>query len=71
MGVRNNITMSKFPLQGSWLGKKCKVCFHYDTGSQIGATVVREDTEEPGVMILKLDDGRYVLTTECMHTTPE
>jgi hypothetical protein len=71
MGVRKNITLSKFPDQGDWLGKRCSVCFHYDTQNQIGGTVVRCDREEPGLCIIRLDDGRVVLATECMHTMPK
>lgn len=77
MGVRLNITLSKFPPQGKWLGKRTVVCFHYDAENQIGGTFVRDDEESPDgsdspegadpVTIIRLDDGRYVLSTECMH----
>lgn len=70
MGVKANISMSKFPRQGPWLGKKCEVCFHYDTGSRIAAECVRDDAEEPRITIFKLADGRFVLATECQHTIP-
>lgn len=71
MGVVKNITMAEFPKQGHWVGKRCEVCFHYNTSQKVGAEVVRDDREEPFVTILKLDDGRYVLSTECQHTPPE
>lgn len=71
MGVVNNITISKFPNQGHWVGKRCEVCFHYDTQNRIGGTVVRDDREEPHLCIIRLDDGRHVLATECQHTQPE
>lgn len=71
MGVAANVGFSKFPRQGPWVGKRCEVCFHYDSRNRIGATCVREDAEEPGVCIFRLDDGRYVLATECMHTLLE
>lgn len=71
MGVQKNITADTFPKQGPWLGKRTTVCFGYDTTRTIGGTFVRDDSEEPGRAIIKLDDGRYVLTTECMHSGPE
>lgn len=67
MGIEENITISKFPQQGSWLGKRTKVCFHYDSSSYIMGTIVRDDAEKPFKTIISLDDGRVVLTTECMH----
>jgi hypothetical protein len=72
MGVKANISMSKFPRQGKWLGKWCNVCFHYDTQNVIRGQCVRDDAENPpGLTIFRLDDGRYVLATECQHTMPE
>jgi hypothetical protein len=68
MGVEKNITISKFPHQGSWLGKKTKVCFHFDANSYIMGTIIRDDMEEPFRTIISLDDGRVILATECMHS---
>jgi hypothetical protein len=68
MGSVPNIGMYCYPKQGSWLGQRVKVCFHYDTAVTIGGVIVRDDAEEPGVAIIKLDDDRHVLTTECMWT---
>lgn len=67
MGSVDNITHDTFPKQGSWLGNKVKVCFHYDTNHRIGGVIVRDDVEEPFVTIFKLDDGRYVLSSECQY----
>ncbi|MBU8834399.1 hypothetical protein [Mycolicibacterium goodii] len=69
MGSVPNIGMYCFPKQGSYLGQRVTVCFHYDTEVTIGGEIVRDDAEQPGVAIIKLDDGRHVLTTECMWTT--
>jgi hypothetical protein len=66
MGVEKSIAHDRFPKQGSWLGTRAKVCFNYDASNTIGGTIVRDDAEEPGRSIIALDDGRYVLTTECM-----
>lgn len=71
MGKHANITHDKFPMQGEWVGKRVKVCFHYDTDNFLLGTVVRNDTEAPLVDIIKLDDGRFVLTTECMFAPAE
>lgn len=68
MGSHQNIASDRFPKQGSYLGSRVEVCFHYDTSKRIGGEIVRDDAEEPGVEIIKLDDGRHVLTTECMWT---
>lgn len=70
MGVVANVGYDTFPKQGDWLGKRVKVCFRYDTKHTIGGTIVRDDRQEPFVGIIKLDDGRYVLSTECQHSHP-
>lgn len=67
MGVQPGITHNTFPKQGSWLGRRCKVCFGYDTRYTVLGAVRREDMEEPGLMIIELDDGRLVLSTECQY----
>ena len=66
MGCVDGITARDFPDQGAYYGKRVGVCFHYDTSAQVMDTVVRDDTTEPGEMIIKLDDGRYVRSVECM-----
>jgi hypothetical protein len=65
MGSTQNIGMYCFPEQGCYLGQRVEVCFHNDTEVTIGGEIVRDDAEEPGIAIIRLDDGRYVLTTEC------
>jgi hypothetical protein len=71
MGVVANVGFSTFPRQGSFFGKRVEVCFNYDTRNRIGGEIVRDDAEEPGVCVIKLDDGRYVLSTECQFTFPK
>lgn len=70
MGCHRNIAIDKFPAQTDWLGKRVDVCFHYQADKKIGGQIVRDDKEEPGVMLFKLDDGRYVLATECHYSFP-
>lgn len=62
MGMHHNIDHEKFPKQSEGLGRKVEVCFNYDTSKMIG-----DDYEEPFHMIIKLDDGRYILATECQY----
>lgn len=68
MGIASNVGFSEFPAQGHYVGRRVKVCFHYDTSNQLLGTVVRCDAEEPGIMIIRLDDGRHLLSTECMYS---
>lgn len=67
MGYVKNVKMDLFPKQGSSLNKRVNVCFHYDTTKTIGGIVVRDDIEEPYIEIIRLDDNRYVLSTECQY----
>lgn len=67
MGCTKEIDAEHFPKQGRYLGKRVRVCFNYDTSRTLLGLVVRDDAEEPGRMIIKLDDGRHVLSTECQY----
>lgn len=69
MAVQPTISHDAFPKQGAFLHKRVTVCFNYDTSNQIGGVIVRDDAEEPGRAIIALDDGRYVLSTECMYSS--
>ncbi|MBV2127939.1 hypothetical protein [Arsukibacterium indicum] len=65
MGVHENIGFSDFPDQSQTSGKAVEVCFNYDSSKILPGTCVRDDLEEPFMTIIKLDDGRHVLSTEC------
>lgn len=76
MGVYKNIRFDQFPKQGTHLGRRVRVSFNYDTSRYLYGTVVRDDVEGriafnddkiEGLEIFKLDDGRYVLSTECQY----
>lgn len=69
MGVHSNIDMNKFPKQGSYLGKHVEVGFHYNVEQTIKGVVVRDDDEDPFLTIIRLDDGRYILATECQYSS--
>ena len=65
MGCVETITADKWPAQNFDCGRRVLVCFHYDTTKTTPGTVVRDDMESPYVTIIRLDDGRHVLSTEC------
>lgn len=69
MGVKNNISIDSFPKQGKHLGAEVEVCFHYDTANTIKGMIVRDDTEEPFVTLIHLEDDRVVLGTECQYSS--
>lgn len=68
MGNHANITASKFPDQSDDLHRRVEVCFHYDTSRTVGGTIVRDDREAPYLVIIRLDDGRYVTAGECQYS---
>ncbi|WP_065218055.1 MULTISPECIES: hypothetical protein [Butyricimonas] len=74
MGVEKNISMDKFPKQHlpedsvmGGIGRIVNVCFNYDSAKRIRGVIIRDDKEYPGVTIIRLVDGRIVLSSEC-HT---
>jgi hypothetical protein len=67
MGSSPNITGTTFPRQGKLLGRRAKVLFRYGRPAYLGE-IVRDDMEEPFQTIIKLDDGRVVLGTECQYS---
>ena len=69
MGAVNGVGFDQFPKQSDWVGRKCDVCFNYDTSRTLTGTIVRDDVTEPWQTIILLDDGRLVLATEC-HYSP-
>ena len=68
MGVVENISADRWPTQGCYLGARVEVCFHYDTSRRFRGIVLRDDAEEPGRMVIQLDNGRVVLATECQFS---
>lgn len=68
MVVVSNIDYQQFPRQGLYLGWRVKVCFKYDLENRVMGTIVRDDIEEPFRTIIRLDDGRFVLSTECQYS---
>ncbi|MGY6209736.1 hypothetical protein ACXEO8_07140 [Cytobacillus firmus] len=71
MGVEKNLSVEKFPKQGEYLHKRTQVCFGFDNENLIGGTIVRDDREEPYLTIIRLDDGKYIRSTECQYSIPK
>jgi hypothetical protein len=66
--MTDKVNVDSFPTQGEQLGRAVRVCFNYDTEQLVGGVVVRDDTEEPWRTIIRLDDGRHILATECQYS---
>lgn len=59
------VDINSFPRQGPYNNKRVKICFNCDTANVIMGRIVRDDYEEPWLTIISLDDGRFILATEC------
>jgi len=68
MGVISTIDYESFPKQGHLVGKRVRVVFKDDTSHEIEGECVRDDREEPHRAIFRLDDGRFVLASECQYS---
>jgi len=68
MGVQKNVSHDEFPEQGMNFGKRCEVVFNYDLRNILMGTIVRDDREDPYITIIRLNDGRYVMSTECQYS---
>ncbi len=67
MGTHPTIGYDRFPEQGRDLNKQAMVAFGYQLDTVLPGKVVRDDVEEPFRTIIALEDGRYVLGTECQY----
>ena len=67
MNSVKNISADKYPKQGSFLNKIVEVCFHYDTTATMCGMVIRDDIEEPGELIILLENGWVVRSQECQY----
>lgn len=68
MGVHQNIDYNKFPKQGNWINKRVRVCFNYNSNNYLFGKIVRDDAEEPNKLIIELDNGTYILSSECQYS---
>lgn len=77
MGCVRTISYDKFPEQNDIyheypeLGKRVKIYYHYDTSKYHYGTIVRSDAEAPYHTIIKTDNGRYMLGSECQYSIIE
>ena len=68
MGVVPTIDAYHFPKQTAYVNRRVQVFFKYDTKVYVNGTIIRDDSEEPGETIIKLDDGRVIRGSECQFT---
>jgi len=67
VGSHENLNYEKFPKQGQYLGAVVNVVFHYDTTKKLLGRIVRDDAEAPHETIIKLENGKYVRSSECQY----
>ena len=67
MSYNAHVGFDRFPMQGEFLGTRTRVVFDHSDPPLMG-TIVRDDTDVPWVTIIHLDNGRYVLGTECQYS---
>lgn len=74
MGCVSTISYDNFPKQADdnykypKVGKRVSVCYHFDTSKKHTGVIVRDDIEEPWQTIIALENGRYILATECQYS---
>lgn len=67
MGVVTNVAAHIYPRQSADVGRRVRVMFNY-APPVIEGVIVRQYGVEPYRTIIALDDGRYVLATECHYS---
>ncbi len=65
--MSKTINADRYPRQGQFLGMAVEVCFEYDTSCTLRGKVIRDDAEEPGLMIIQLENGWVVKSSECQY----
>lgn len=68
MGRVSEISYDRFPAQSRWVGKRVVVCYHFNASRTHEGEIVRDDTEAPYQLIIRLDCGRYVRSAECQYS---
>jgi len=74
MGVEKSIDINSFPKQYTaaeskmgGIGRKVEVCFNYNASKTITGVIIRDDKGLPFQTIIRLQDGRVILGTECQY----
>jgi hypothetical protein len=62
-----NTKLAEFPPQTVRVGEKAELCLNYRSDQVMSATIVRDDAAAPWVTILRTDDGRHFLASECQY----
>ena len=68
MGVVRGVNTKEWPEQSEHVGFLVRVCFGYDTSATLAGRLVRDDVSHPFETIIRLEDGRHVLGTECQYS---
>lgn len=66
MGCVSTIDINNFPKQSDKIGSFVKVVYNYNTNKCEIGKIVRDDMENPFVMIIKIDE-RFILSSECQY----
>jgi hypothetical protein len=68
MGVSPFINYEKYPNQGNLLNCRVRVCYEFDSSKVHEGVVIRDDLGRPGLTIIKLDNDRVLLSSECQFS---
>lgn len=68
MGCVKGVGFDEYPEQSQHVGQRVKVYFYYNLKQCLYGTIMRDDRTEPFRVIVRLDDGRVVLGTECQYS---
>ena len=66
MGVVENVSSYHYPKQSVNVGKRVELMFRY-SNVVFSGRIVRDDAESPLQTIFCLDDGRFILDSECQY----
>lgn len=66
MVIEKLASSEAFPAQGEYAGKRVHVIFGRED-VRFNGVIVRDDMAAPMLTIIRLDDGRHVLSTECQY----
>lgn len=67
MTIKKFESVKDYPESGDFINRVVEVSFGYDTSKTYTGEVVRDDKTEPHLLIIKLYNGMYVLSTECQY----
>lgn len=62
-----NIDFDHFPQQSETVGKDVRVCYNFNTRDCHLGKIIRSDSEEPYLTVIRLVNGRVLLDSECQY----